>query len=118
MEKDMQGYRPKKRGPQIMDTSAQLEWRNTKSKTATDDSLLTDNRKKAKEFNKHFASTNTLSNTRIDAGMKRNLTHKERSHPPNIHSGFTQALTMAELKAELIKLKPHNARVVIKSPLG
>ena len=36
----------------------------------TDDALVTDSRKKAKEFNKQFASTNTLqSNPRIDAGM-------------------------------------------------
>ena len=36
----------------------------------TDDALVTDSRKKAKQFNKHFASTNTLqSNPRIDAGM-------------------------------------------------
>ena len=76
----------------------------------TDDALVTDSRKKAKEFNKHFASTNTLqSNPRIDAGMKRNLKHKERCHPPNDHSGFTQTLTMTELKAALRKLKLHKA---------
>ena len=76
----------------------------------TYDALVTDSRKKAKEFNKHFASTNTLqSNSRIDARMKRNLKHKERCHPPNDHSGFTQTLTMTELKAVLRKLKLHNA---------
>ena len=76
----------------------------------TDDALVTDSRKKSKEFNKHFASTNTLlSNPRIDAGMKRNLKHKERCHPHNDHSGFTQALTMTELKAALRKLKLHKA---------
>ena len=63
----------------------------------TDDALVTDSRKKAKEFNKHFASTNTLqSNPRIDAGMKRNLKHTERCHPPNNHTKH---------------------RVVIKSPM-
>ena len=71
---------------------------------------MKDSRKKAKEFNKHFASTNTLqSNPRIDAAMKRNLKHKERCHPPNDHSGFTQALTMTDLKATLRKLKLHKA---------
>ena len=49
------------------------------------------------------------SNPRIYAGMKRNLNHKESCHPPNNHSGFTQALTMNELKAALGKLKPHKA---------
>ena len=74
----------------------------------TDDALVTDNRKKANEFNKHFANINTLqSNPRIYAGMKRNLKHKERCHPPNNHSDFTQALTMTELKAALRNLKPH-----------
>ena len=76
----------------------------------TDDALVTDSRKKAKEFNKHFASTNILqSNPWIDAGMKRNLKHKQHCRPPNDHSGFTQALTMTELKAALIKLKLHKA---------
>ena len=71
---------------------------------------MTDSRTNAKEFNKHFASTSTLqSNPRIDAGMKRNLKHKERRHPPNNHSGFTQALAMTALKAALRKLKPHKA---------
>ena len=71
---------------------------------------MTDSRKKAKEFNKQFASTKTLqSNSRVDAGMKRNLKHKERCHPPNDHSGFTQTLTMTELKAALRKLKLHKA---------
>ena len=74
----------------------------------TDDALVTDSRKKAKEFNTHFASTNLLqSNPRIDAEMKRNLKHKERCHPPNDNSGFTQALRMTELKAALRKLKLH-----------
>ena len=41
--------------------------------------------------------------------MKRNLKHKERCHPPNDHSGFTQTLTMTELKAALRKLKLHKA---------
>ena len=41
--------------------------------------------------------------------MKRNLKHKECCHPPNNHSGFTQALTTTELKAALTKLKPHKA---------
>ena len=49
------------------------------------------------------------SNPRIYAGMKRNLKHKESCHPPNNHSGFTQALTITELKAALGKLKPHKA---------
>ena len=71
---------------------------------------MTDSRKKAKESNKHFASTNTLqSNPRIDAGIKRNLKNKECFHPPNNHSGFTKALTITELKAALRKLKPHKA---------
>ena len=72
---------------------------------------MTESRKKAKEFNKHFASTNTLqSNPRIDAGMKQNLKHKERRcNPPNDHSGFTQALTMIEMKAALRNLKLHKA---------
>ena len=74
----------------------------------TDDALVTDSRKKATYFNKHFSRTHTLqSNPRIDAGMKRNLKHKE--HLPNDHSGFTQALTMTELKAALRKLKLHKA---------
>ena len=71
---------------------------------------MTDSRKKAKSFNKHFASTDTMdSNPRIDAGMKRNLKHKERCYPPNNHSGFTQTLRTTGLKAALKKLKPHKA---------
>ena len=41
--------------------------------------------------------------------MKRTLKHKERCHPPNDHSGFTQTLTMTELKTAPRKLKLHKA---------
>ena len=84
----------------------------------TDNALVTDSRKKAKEFNKHFASTNTLqSNPSIDAGMKRKLKHNERCRPLNNHTGFTQALTMTEPKAALRNSNHTKHRIVIKSTM-
>ena len=67
MEKDMQGYRPKKRGQKAWRLLHKINGETPKQRRQplkTEDALVTDSRKKAKEFNKHFASTNTLQYTR------------------------------------------------------
>ena len=59
----MQGYRPKKRDPQNMQTSAldkMGKYQNKEldgSQHKTGDAYVTDSRKKATQFNTHFVST-------------------------------------------------------------
>ena len=87
MEKDMRGYRPKKRGPQSMETATQVKWRNTKTKTATtlNGRCISDRQQKEGE--------------RVQQTLCK---HQHTAIYPSIDTGMKR-------KEELRKLKPHKA---------